>query len=758
MRNIDIERFVTAQEGHGIYDMALQEIKDGRKLSHWMWFVFPQIEGLGHSRMSRKYGISSLLEAKAYWEDDILHDRMVEMTDALLSHGDDSAEYIMGDVDAVKLRSCMTLFDIVSPHGVFRDVLDTFYDGERCEATLSRVKAELDYYNDDSAFERNGIDVNVRGFFEQSAHEAHYHTFEQCVATLLDLMRRGDSMQKMTAYYLWHKDFMPYRVSDVELSMTNRMQRLVTDLLENTGDKEAVNLLLGIYHKGDEVHGVMEAAEYFDDALATLMQNGTTAEAVLGYIREHSIAKPEESADEYVYNGVARPQYTPDRLSVLKPDEVFVFGSNLQGRHGGGAARVALNRFGAVWGQGVGLQGQSYAIPTMQGGVDTIKPYVDDFVRFARQHRDMFFYVTRIGCGIAGFKDEDIAPLFAEAQYEANICLPESFVAVIKPTFPPEVRQMMYGQMRTLVDLLKAFNAQRPIMGADDAMSRINEVLDANVRYGDETAMLAIRTLWALVSQYEQDGHPMDIDRLERDLHDYHRGNGWVVDGTMQGVMYRYIVSKLVKYIKFLNDFRRYESYQDVVDDLYSIPVNGCGSNDEWYYFSFGASTRYGSFRRIIKDEWNNMSRGGHLDNDLLEEVVMGRYQKALARYGIRELIRRSYADVGCHPDIKRPKWRNTDNQMYGPYFRVEGGNIEKGCSDFRRYPFSSEEFEMRFASAVLDRDADYVRVGQNQWDELYIPCRDYTLPVYSLHRGKLHFDTEEEKREFIDKHRQQCS
>lgn len=758
MKNIDIERFVTAQDKHGSYDMALQEIKDGRKLSHWIWFVFPQIEGLGHSRMSRKYGISSLLEAKAYWEDATLHDRMVGMTKALLRHGDDSAEYIMGDVDAMKLRSCMTLFDIVSPHGVFSDVLDTFYDGERCEATLSRVKAELDYYNDDSAFERSGIDVNVRGFFEQSAHEAHAYSMEQHTATLLDLMRRGDSMQDMTAYYLWYKDFMPYRVSDVELSMTNRMQMLVTDLLENTGDKEAISLLLGIYHKGDEVHGVMEAAEYFDDALTALMQNGTTAEAVLGYIREHSIAKSEEPADGYVYNGVARPQYTPERLSELKTDEVFVFGSNLQGRHGGGAARVALNRFGAVWGKGVGLQGQSYAIPTMQGGVATIKPYVYDFMNFARQHRDMFFYVTRIGCGIAGFKDEDIAPLFAEAQYEANICLPESFVAVIKPTFPPEVRQMMYGQMRTFVDLLKAFNAQRPIMGADDAMSRINEVLDANVRYGDETAMLALRTLWALVSQYEQYGHTVDIDRLERGLHDYHRGNGWVVDGTMQGVMYRYTVSKLVKYIKFLNDFRRYESYQDVVDDLYSIPVNGCGSNDEWYYFSFGASMRYCSLARILQREWCNMSRGGRLDNDLLEEVVMGRYQKALARYGIRELIRRSYADVGCHPDIKGPKWWNTDNHIYGPSFRVEGGNIEKGCSDFRRYPFGSEEFEMRFASAVLDRDDDYVRVGQNQWEELYIPCRDYTLPVYSRHRGKLHFDTEEEKREFIDKHRQQCS
>lgn len=69
----------------------------------------------------------------------------------------------------------------------------------------------------------------------------------------------------------------------------------------------------------------------------------------------------------------------------------------------------------------------------MQGGVDTIKPYVDDFIEFAKQHKDLFFYVTRIGCGIAGFKDEDIAPLFAEAQFVENICLPESFVNIIKP-------------------------------------------------------------------------------------------------------------------------------------------------------------------------------------------------------------------------------------------------------------------------------------------------------------------------------------
>src|SRR5574344_2599229 len=110
-----------------------------------------------------------------------------------------------------------------------------------------------------------------------------------------------------------------------------------------------------------------------------------------------------------MYNRV----YTPDRISGLKENEIFVFGSNLAGAHGGGAARFAYDRFGAVWGEGVGLHGQTYAIPTMQGGVETIKPYVDDFIRFAKEHADLTFLVTRIGCGIAGFRDCDISPLFS---------------------------------------------------------------------------------------------------------------------------------------------------------------------------------------------------------------------------------------------------------------------------------------------------------------------------------------------------------
>lgn len=125
-------------------------------------------------------------------------------------------------------------------------------------------------------------------------------------------------------------------------------------------------------------------------------------------------------------------EYTPDMISALKENEIFVFGSNLGGMHGGGAARAAYNRFGAVWGQGVGLQGQSYAIPTMQGGVETIKPYVDEFIEFAQAHPALKFLVTRIGCGIAGFRDEQIAPLFAAAIDQANIILPREFVDAIQ--------------------------------------------------------------------------------------------------------------------------------------------------------------------------------------------------------------------------------------------------------------------------------------------------------------------------------------
>ena len=136
--------------------------------------------------------------------------------------------------------------------------------------------------------------------------------------------------------------------------------------------------------------------------------------------------------DEDFFNEkAAAERVTPEKVEALRPGQIFVFGSNLAGHHDGGAAYVAYRKFGAVYGQGVGLQGHSYAIPTMQGGVDTIRPYVDEFIEFAADHRDLTFLVTRIGCGIAGFKPEQIAPLFERAIALPNVYLPKSFWKIL---------------------------------------------------------------------------------------------------------------------------------------------------------------------------------------------------------------------------------------------------------------------------------------------------------------------------------------
>ena len=118
---------------------------------------------------------------------------------------------------------------------------------------------------------------------------------------------------------------------------------------------------------------------------------------------------------------------TPEYITRLESNEIFVFGSNLAGMHGGGAARLAYEQFGAEWGVGVGRTGQCYAIPTMQGEVETIHPYVDEFIHYAAQHPELTFLVTRVGCGIAGFTDEQIAPLFRTATDMPNVALPDGW-------------------------------------------------------------------------------------------------------------------------------------------------------------------------------------------------------------------------------------------------------------------------------------------------------------------------------------------
>jgi uncharacterized protein (DUF1810 family) len=133
---LDLERFVAAQDQGGTYEAAVEELRAGRKRSHWMWFVFPQIAGLGQSPISRKYAIASLAEARAYLAHEILGPRLVECARIVAASNAPSAEDIFGGVDAMKLRSSMTLFARADPtNPVFGEVLEAYFSGKPDEAT-----------------------------------------------------------------------------------------------------------------------------------------------------------------------------------------------------------------------------------------------------------------------------------------------------------------------------------------------------------------------------------------------------------------------------------------------------------------------------------------------------------------------------------------------------------------------------------------------------------------------------------------------
>lgn len=137
--NYDIERFIDAQDSGMSYNRALGEIRNGQKQGQWMWYVFPQIKGLGHSYNSEFYGISSKEEAKAYLDHPILGKRLREITQALFDCNNHSADDIFGFPDVLKARSCMTLFDLVSPNDIFNEVLYKYYEGQRCDKTIWRL-------------------------------------------------------------------------------------------------------------------------------------------------------------------------------------------------------------------------------------------------------------------------------------------------------------------------------------------------------------------------------------------------------------------------------------------------------------------------------------------------------------------------------------------------------------------------------------------------------------------------------------------
>ncbi len=134
----NLTRFIEAQSE--VYPIALQELQDGRKHSHWMWYIFPQLKHLGHSYNSRFYGLSGKDEAEAYLAEPVLGHRLREVSMAILNLPADNPVEVFGGIDSMKLRSSMTLFDLVSPDDIFARVLDKYFNGQRDNRTLTIIQ------------------------------------------------------------------------------------------------------------------------------------------------------------------------------------------------------------------------------------------------------------------------------------------------------------------------------------------------------------------------------------------------------------------------------------------------------------------------------------------------------------------------------------------------------------------------------------------------------------------------------------------
>ena len=459
--------------------------------------------------------------------------------------------------------------------------------------------------------------------------------------------------------------------------------------------------------------------------------------------------------DERKYNGFARPQFTPNAISSLRPDEIFVFGSNLQGHHGGGAARAARIKFGAIMGQGEGLQGQSYAIPTMQGGVDTIQPYVDRFIDFAKAHKDLFFYVTRIGCGIAGFKDSDIAPLFKDALAIENICLPKSFVDELKCKddirAPKSYRLMMYGQCRTFADIVKALNDKKQYHSFDELMPDFGKVIGEYQKRGTVNGD-SLQLMWKILQGnkdelFDQGGFHFGkfVQKMEAVINDSGKSDIDIIFANRQR-------TKLLILMKMLNDICRYKDVQQLHDDLFSIATGrfNCGNN-EYMGDPLPTIGHYpiNFFVSGLREQWNNITIDGVLDNKLLEKVMFTNHSQKVEELGIDAVIASDFSDDGpCHPEVFFPKEHGT-----APVYvkdDISSRRFIKACGEGKGPRRGYELYEMQLVMPILMREVgkgNYELVGDNY----FIPVGTIKKPVFIKYIGRIHFSSLNEKRKYID-------
>lgn len=297
MINFDLDKFVKAQDKFDDYDTALTEMKEGEKRSHWIWYIFPQIKGLGRSGNAQYYAIQSLFEAYAYLSHPELGARLQEIAKTLYDYnqGRDIKQVMGSNIDAIKLRSSMTLFDICSPNDIFETVLDEFFEGKRDNYTLEILADEIKWLKGKSPLNQEGMDrMKMRPLLE--GIDGEQHSYDQEVATLLDLWMRGHSIEQMVKWHLVDKNDIhsTIRTSEIETHLSSVYRQLIIDILEKCGndiESGQQHSLADLYNSMEQkdFNYCLDVAEMFDELLKGISQDTVIGPVIKEYIKEYSL-------------------------------------------------------------------------------------------------------------------------------------------------------------------------------------------------------------------------------------------------------------------------------------------------------------------------------------------------------------------------------------------------------------------------------------------------------------------------------------